>query len=298
LIELHDRGNAASARAHFADALTLYEGEHDQPGVVSALRNLGDAALSEEQFPAAAGLYERALGIARQLGRTRDIAAIVMSLGALAFFQADAARAARLYEESLVHWRELGDLPGTALALGNLGEACDHLGDFARAEPLYTECLEISRQVGDRQGIAFAMSHLAHLLRQRGENAPAVPLFIESARISREIGDDARLAEALEGLAGVVVELGAGPDAARLLGLADTIRQHSASPRLAVHQPGYERDVAMIEAVVGANRLTALIAEGAAMAQEDLLARLAPEGSGPGIPTGAQVVADGCTQQC
>lgn len=281
LIELHDRGNAAAAREHFAGALTLYEGQHDQPGVVSALRNLGDAALSEEQFLAAAALYERALGIARQLGRTRDIAAIVMSLGALAFFQADAARAARLYEECLVHWRELGDLPGTALALGNLGEAFDHLGDFARAEPLYAECLEISRQVGDRQGIAFALSHLARLLRQRGENAQAVPLFSQSARISQEIGDDARLAEALEGLGGVMVELGAGPDAARLLGLARSIRQQSASPRLSVHQPGYEQDMATIEAAVGADRLTALITEGAAMAQEDLLARLGGPESGP-----------------
>ncbi len=292
LIELHDRGQAAAAREHFAGALTLYEGQHDQSGVVSALRNLGDAALSEEQFPAAAALYERALVIARQLGRTRDIAAIVMSLGTLAFFQADAARAVRLYEECLIHWRELGDLPGAALALGNLGEAFDHLGDFTRAEPLYTECLEISRQVGDRQGVAFAMSHLAHVLRQRGENTQAVPLFIESARISQEIGDDARLAESLEGLAGVVVELGAGPDAARLLGLADTIRQQSASPRLMVHQPRYERDIAVIEAAVGPERLAAFITEGAAMAQDDLLSRLTIDANCPGVPMGTGAVAN------
>jgi predicted ATPase/class 3 adenylate cyclase len=292
LIELHDRGNAASAREHFAGALALYEGQHDQPGVVSTLRNLGDAALSEERFPEAAGLYERALGIARTLGHPRDIAAIVMSLGALAFFQADAARAARLYEESLVHWRELGDLPGTALALGNLGEAYDHLGDVTRAEPLYTECLEMSRQVGDRQGMAFAMSHLARLLRQRGENAQAVSLFIQSARISQDIGDDARRAESLEGLARVVVELGAAPDAARLLGLADAVRQHSASPRLAVHQPRYERDLAMIEAAVGADRLMALISEGAAVAQDDLLLRLLNGANGSDIPPRTGVIAD------
>jgi predicted ATPase/class 3 adenylate cyclase len=285
LIELHDRGNAATAKGHFVYALALYEGQHDQPGVVSALRNLGDAALSEEQFPEASALYDRALSIARQLGRTRDIAAIVMSLGALAFFQADAARAARLYEESLVSWRELGDLPGTALALGNLGEAFDHLGDVTRAEPLYTECLEISRQIGDRQGVVFALSHLAHQARQRGENTEAVSLYIESARISREIGDDARLAESLEGLAGVVAELGAGPDAARLLGSASAIRDQRASPRLTVHQPGYERDVALIEAAVGPDHLAALITEGAVMTQEDLLWRLTAGANGQGIPT-------------
>ena len=290
LIELHDRGNAAIAREHFARALALYEQQDDPSGVVSALRNLGDADLSEEQFQAAATLYERALGIARQLGRTRDIAAIVMSLGALAFFQADAARAARLYEESLVHWRELGDLQGTALALGNLGEACDHLGDVARAEPLYTECLEISRQVGDRQGIAFAMSHLARLARQRGEPAHALPLFVESARLSQEIGDDARLAESLEGLAGTVAELGNGLDAARLLGLADAVREYSASPRLGVHQPAYARDVALIEAAVGPAHLAAIIAEGAAMTPDDLLSRLTGDDHGPGTPTGAGAV--------
>ncbi|MEZ4563679.1 MAG: tetratricopeptide repeat protein [Thermomicrobiales bacterium] len=292
LIALHDRGNVSAAREHFAGALTLYEQQHDQPGMVAALKNLGDAALSEEQFPDAAALYERALGIARALGRTREIAAIVMSLGALAFFQAEAARAARLYEESLISWRELGDLPGTALALGNLGEALHHLGDFSRAEPLYTECLELSQQVGDQQGIAFAVSHLAQVLRQRGEHTQAIPLFIQGARISQKIGDEARLAETLEGLAGAVVDAGAGPDAARLLGLAKAIRQRSASPRLAVHQPGYERDMAAIEAAVGPARVAVLISEGAAMAQDSLLAHLAGENSGPGALWDSRAVPD------
>jgi predicted ATPase/class 3 adenylate cyclase len=292
LIELHDRGNTAPAREHFAYALALYEQQHDEPGVVSSLKNLGDAALSEEQFPEAADLYERALGIARTLSRTRDIAAIVMSLGALAFFQGDAERAAKRYEESLVYWRELGDLPGTALALGNLGEARDHLGDVAGAEPLYQECLEISRQIGDRQGIAFAQAHLARLLRRRGEKAQAVSLFVQSARICQEIGDDARLAESLEGLAGVLVELGAGPDAARCIGLAETIRQQSASPRLGVHQPEYERDVALIAAAVGPESVATLISAGAAMLPEDLLARLPADDSAPGSVAGARGAAD------
>ena len=288
LIDLHDHGNAAAAREYFASALALYEQEHDQPGIVSALRNLGDASLFEEQFPEATTLYTRALGIARKLGHTRNMAAIVMSLGALAFFQSEAGQAARLYEESLVYWRELDDLPGTALALGNLGEALDHLGESARAEPLYIECLEISRQIGDRQGIAFALSHLARLLSQRGEHEQAVPRFIQSARISQEIGDAPRAAESLEGLAGAVVQLGAGPDAARLLGLAGAVRQQSDSPRLNVHQPEYERAVATIEAAVGPDGFAALVSEGAEMAQEDLLARLPFDDNGPGNATGAR----------
>lgn len=99
-------------------------------------------------------------------------------------------------------------------------------------------------------------------------------------------------AESLEGLAGVVVNLGAGPDAARLIGLADAIRQQSATPRLGVHQPGYERDVAMIEAAVGPDGLAAFIIEGAAISQEDLLERLPGNNNGPGPFWGATAAAN------
>jgi hypothetical protein len=48
----------------------------------------------------------------------------------------------------------------------------------------------------------------------------------------------------------------------------------------------------MIEATLGPDRLAALLSEGAAMAQDDLLARLTLGDYGPGTPTGAGAVAD------
>jgi tetratricopeptide (TPR) repeat protein len=282
LIELHDRGNAARAQAHFATALALYQEEHDRQGIASVLRNLGDVALSHERFSEAAALYEDALIVARQLGRTRDIAAVLTSLGALAFFQADAEGAIRRYEESLALWRELGDLPGTALTLGNLGEAFDHAGDACRAKPLYAECLTISRELGDRQGVAFALSHVGRIARQEGQATRAVALLVESACICQEIDDSPRLAEALEGLAGALADFDAAPEAARLLGAARTVREHSASPRPTVHQSAYEHDLAAVRAALGQDRFEAHFAEGAATGPAKLLALVAGCHRGPG----------------
>jgi DNA-binding CsgD family transcriptional regulator len=62
------------------------------------------------------------------------------------------------------------------------------------------------------------------------------------------------------------------PEAARILGAADAIRQRTCEVRYAIHQAGHEASVATLRDAMGENNFEAALAEGARLSTEEAIA--------------------------
>lgn len=117
--------------------------------------------------------------------------------------------------------------------------------------------------------------HLAQLAHNVGEEERAATLFIESLVLCQQVGDLPLQAECLEGLAGVRAAEGDAPQAARLFGAADTLRDAVRAPRPAPLRHTYEQDLAYVRAALDNGTFAGAWAEGRRLALEDVVAAVA-----------------------
>jgi hypothetical protein len=103
----------------------------------------------------------------------------------------------------------------------------------------------------------------------QGDDEPAEVLLRESLELRRAQGDALGIAESLEGLASVARFRRQNERAARLFGAAEALRQAVNVPRWPIDQPGYERDVANLKALLGEEAFDIAWAGGQSMAIEE-----------------------------
>jgi len=192
---------------------------------------------------------------------------------ALAALQRDAGRQAAAWAaESLDVARTLGDKWLLSLALGNLGTVARHEGDYNRASEYYGECLSLAREVDDNFRISYSLRNIGIVALHQGNYDRARAAYKESLIVGRDIGDRWVAEECFLGLAGVASLRGEHEQAARLLGVADGLREalgHRLSP---VDQADYEQCVARTRAGLGDVRFAAAVALGKAMPLDDAIA--------------------------
>jgi tetratricopeptide (TPR) repeat protein len=84
-------------------------------------------------------MYEEALALFRTTGDTLNIALTLKEQGELAREERDYPLSARLLEESLALYRDIGDQRGTAAALHALGDCARDHGNLTQAAALLEE---------------------------------------------------------------------------------------------------------------------------------------------------------------
>ena len=126
-------------------------------------------------------------------------------------------------------------------------------------------------------GIAFSLLHLGRLAHLRGDGGRAEALLGESLQIAGQIGDKQFLTEAIEGLAGVICDRGDAALCARLLGVAEVLRETTGITLPAFLQPELDRCVATARAALGEAGFAAARGEGRALAPEQVIPALAAE---------------------
>ncbi len=128
-------------------------------------------------------------------------------------------------EESLAIARELGDSVRIAAVLQPLGWAALGEGDLAKARPTLDEGLALARQRGDKREIVAALNLLGALHRVEGDYVHADALYCEAIALSREQQDRESIAINLLNRAMVAIGAGALDDARTMLlevcGIAD-----------------------------------------------------------------------------
>jgi predicted ATPase/DNA-binding SARP family transcriptional activator/DNA-binding CsgD family transcriptional regulator len=274
-----DRAEAAAQ-----EGLKLCE-EAGIGGVIAAdFKNLlGEAAWLRGDYERAAGLVEEGLGLHREARNTRGVAWSVCSLASTSSERGDYERAKELYEEGIALAREMG----AALPLGDLLMALGYEylmeGDHERATALSEEAAELYRKRGSRGGLKYVLYILgwAALLREDHERAKA--LLGENLVLCKEIGAKVIGSLSVEGLACSVASRGDAQRAARLFGVAATLRE-----AVGYHRTPRERALGEPYLAAARSRLSeaeweVAFAEGQAMSFEEAVEYALSE-EGPATP--------------
>jgi non-specific serine/threonine protein kinase len=275
------RGYLTEGRDHLAHLLALAGALNPnlKRSRALALNTAGLLAIRRSAYDEAASLFETSLALWRELGDEgwRGQALALDSLGWVASAYGQFERGRELYEQSLELHRMHGTAQDTEAAdvLAHLGMAEFFDGDPAQAKPLLEESLAIKRALGEKWGMGFALFHLgcASMLLDRFDEAQAH--ITEGLEICAQLNERllrAFLLEALAWLAFVSSEHRDATRAARIFGVAQSLREQIAAPRSPQWRARVERILSDVRNALGPEPFSKEIEAGSQLSAEDALA--------------------------
>ncbi|MFN8590522.1 MAG: tetratricopeptide repeat protein [Thermomicrobiales bacterium] len=269
-------GDPVRAVSLYQQALALARDADDRPRLAACLANLGFVFLDRGDHHQAAVAFQESSDLFRELDDQRNLSYVLGGLGNLAFLAGDFAGAVAIQQESLRVLRELDDRQGIADAVADLGHAVQRQGDLDRAGALFGEALQRYRDLGDRSGMAFALIHLGRLSRLQGDLNGAEHLLRDGLRLGQQIGEVPMVTEGIEGLAEVACARQDARRCARLLGVAEAMRETTDIPLPAIHASAMAECETAARAALGASGFATAHGEGRALSAEHALAELLP----------------------
>ncbi|MDH6114668.1 putative ATPase/DNA-binding CsgD family transcriptional regulator [Kitasatospora sp. MAP12-15] len=244
------------------------------PARVAALRADGWLALLVGADEAAAARVTECRALAAELDEPRASAQAEQLAGLAALFADDLATGVQLLEDTLARHRADGDHGDAWSALFLLGLACCLAGD-SRARALCQEGLELC----ERQQAQWARSWALWLIGLQelllGATAAAARRLQESLRCGPPTHNRLGVAQCLEVLAWTRAQQDRGPEAAELLGAAQSLRE-----QLGTRLPGVGRLLrhhtdceARLRRALGDEAFTRSVQAGRALAVEQAVDR-------------------------
>jgi len=247
----HSQGDYAASVALTEESLILWRALEDQTDIAGALGTLAMVHKSRGDYAAAMRLFEEALTRWRALGEDLKVSMTLNNLGATAYDQGDFERFEGYVAESLMIKRALGDEQGIAIALFNLGEGTRSRGNLDRARELLEESLAHFRKQGSTPRIAHVLHSIGMVAQGQGDDAAARAALTESLSMFRALGDRSGIALCLEGWAATASAEREDWRAARLFGVADSLRSALGFPVAPVDQVDHEHAVSDVKARMG-----------------------------------------------
>lgn len=272
-------GMIAWRRYHFARAISLTEKSlalfrevGDRGGRAWSLNNLAGLVSYRGEFARAISLTEESMALFREVGDNEGRA---WSLGRLAVLlmieKNDQATGFTLLEESLVLSREGKNREGMIRTLGLLGQVALLQGDAVKARSLLEESLVLAREIG-YEHLGEVLIVLGRVAECLSDDKAAKARYEESLSVAREAGSSNLLPPYLEGWACIMATWGDEAGAARLWGLAETLREAIGAPISPVERASYERAVADACTRFGGQAFALAWAEGRMMTLEQIFA--------------------------
>jgi predicted ATPase/class 3 adenylate cyclase len=315
---LQEQGEYARARGFYERSMAISRDIGDSHLLSMSLGNLGNCYHAEGQYPAARRTQEEVLGLARRLGDRASLAYSLHNLALLAHEQGDYETASGHYAECLAIQQELGNTAGVAVTLNNLANMALEQGDLETAWTLHERCLELQRKLGnpglagrtlanlgnvarargaygdaldlareglaacvaadDRPGAAAAGAALGDAALAAGDHARAGKALSEALLLAFELAQRLSVASCLESLARLAHAQAEPVKAARLLGVADALREEMGTPR----PPAERREIGTLtdalQQTTGDDAFRAAWDAGRAMALEEAVGYALEEG--------------------
>jgi tetratricopeptide (TPR) repeat protein len=197
-------GVLASCSARSTSTIWRYKASSggNRLGEASALHELGRVRYLTGDYPAAAGLLERALGIYQDIGNRQGEANVLNALGRVRYLTGDYPAAAGLQEQALGIYQDIGNRLGEANALNDLGRVRSLTGDYPAAAGLLERSVALFREVGDaQQGEAEALNATGALLAVSAGPQEALTVYRQALQLARQVDSPLEQARALEGAA-------------------------------------------------------------------------------------------------
>lgn len=205
----------------------------EMPAAIDALdRAIERADASGAVFPGLHARYLRAPALIH-VGRIEDALDAAQDgfpelvRGLTALLRAEPAEAVRLISQAAAtHPSPYGQI----FILSHLAEAHLAAGGVARAGELATEIIETANELAISVSAACGRRLLGRARRARGELIEAETVVHAALDISQRCENNSELAEDLEALAGIPIDLDGHEDAARLFGVARSLRRTRKCP--------------------------------------------------------------------
>jgi predicted ATPase len=223
---------------------------------------------------------EEAMEIARGLGDGVSLSAALGALGLATLMSGDFEKAHEYLKEGKASIGELGiSLLGINILVGE-GHLHALMGDLEGAEAIYREADQRFQELGDPTQTIIIRSELAHTLRGQGKWEQALTLYRETILFFQDIGHEPAVAHQLECFAYIAIALEEPERAARLLGVAQAIRERTNNPiNLPWQKADYDQAMKQLAEILGSADRDAAVGEGRSMTLDEavVLARTVSE---------------------
>ena len=285
-----ERGNHTEAETFAREAMARSRAADDTWSLVLSLGLLVSVAYGRRDYLQASALAEEWIAHAKLQADPWQVASSQALLSFSYFALGDLTRAQMLAEESLVRFRETGNTEQMAYALFTLGYVADIHGEYAKALALHEEGLALCQQRGDRLGIVWACLGQGGAALNQGNFDSARTYYEAGLTILKELGYRERplVAACLEDLGGVAVGLGRPEWAARLWGVAETMRGARGHP-MPLIESFYDQWVATARSRLGEEAFSSAWTEGRTMTPEQAVAGLKRTSLPGPVPTAKQL---------
>jgi predicted ATPase len=237
------RGDHDAATGLFQEALGIYRERGDQRGIAAELTSLGATARFVGDYAAARRWFEESVEVARELGDRSQTAAALSNLAGVMSTQGHHPLALSLLEEARAAFLESGDEIAVAWCINHLGDAARHAGRLDEARRLYEEALVNFRRLCDPWGAARSLADLASLAGAQGDCETARRCYGQALGFFRDLGHNTGIATVLEGFAVLAAREGDSRRALIVAGAAGALRFRIGARARPVEQAQLDRSL-------------------------------------------------------
>ena len=162
-----------SAHQFFIESLNFAKSCQDKWAEVSALNNLGFAAMQNGRYDESMEWSRSAQRIAEELGAEDKVQIASGNLGWAYFQLGDDEKALELFLDAENHAAKLGNIRSELKWISNAGYVYHNTGDSSRATQSYHQALDLAKQINSQEDIVNSLEDLAQVSVETGKLSEA-----------------------------------------------------------------------------------------------------------------------------
>lgn len=267
-----DQGDYAYATSYYTESLALFRDVGDKRGVAWTSHNLGNVSYDQGDYQQALVHYEESIKLFEELDDKQGVAWSLHNVGNVACDQGNHEHATRSYNQSLDMFRKVDHKNGIAWTFHGLGNAARSQSNYAYATSSYNESLKLLREQRDNRGIAWNMHGLGNVAYDQHDYDHATSSYTKSLAFFRDLGDQRGIIWTLHNLGSTAWKQGKYRRAARLLAIAERLREGLKTSLPATEQDMYEITCATLRSELGNGTFAEIWMKGRAMSREEAIA--------------------------
>ena len=228
---MRKQGRFDEARTQLARSREIFEDEGDDAGVGLLLHLGGTLASQQGRYDEARASYEASLVIRERLGDRAAVGSVLSNLAVVAESVGDNDLARTMNERALAVRQAVGDPWAICVSQNNLGMVELIQRHFTAAKSLFEDSTRLAGEVGDRWIVAVGEHNLGNATLGLGEFAEAGTHFDAARQVYEAHNDKWSMALLAEDVVLLALALDRWEIAAKLVGVADALREHLDAPR-------------------------------------------------------------------
>jgi predicted ATPase/DNA-binding SARP family transcriptional activator len=268
-----EQGDYQQAKELWSQGLALWRDVDDRQGISLCLNGLAHVAGYMGDYTTARAMYAESLGLERESGNLERLAITLNDLAlVLLLHDGDYAQAMTLLKESLELERQQGNKFGIIMALNNLALALTYQHQYEAAAAVSSESVTLGKELGDKLGLGVAFLNIGMGAIDQKRYDQAVAALQESLLLFQDQGFKLGVAACLEECAAIAAMCRDPKHAARLYGIAETLRQELNAPLWPTERIRYQHYLSIAQQHLSETLFAAAYAEGRNLTFEQAVA--------------------------